>query len=263
MNASAPPLSELRIAGVVTPLGPFGFSTREHGWMLGFHVNPWRLLDGPLNFTELRVTKPMPREQIDAAKAGLAATSVVSLLIRDLEPTERGTHIARLEEVAVFNTSDHEMEAAAAELRLPVALHTETLGMLRLDRRINIFEGEVTYLGRSVQLSIPAAQNSSEIDAGALSVAIQLVANLPHVDRAATQFAASRLTQPKNDSWLEEDENDVSEREFQQRLVLTAIEAEAEGGISLFYDDGNLFFGHPIDVRGVVTGEFHEASISG
>jgi hypothetical protein len=135
--------------------------------------------------------------------------------------------------------------------------------MLRLDRRIKIFEGEVTYSGRSVQLSIPAVQNASEIDAGALSAAIQLVANLPQVDRAAKHFAASRLTQMKNDSWLEEDENEVSEREFQQRLVLAAIEAEAEGSISLFYDDGNLFFGHDVDVRGVVTGEFHEASISG
>jgi len=263
MNASANFISELRVVGVVTPLGPFGFSTREDGWMLGFHVNPWRLLGGPLNFTELRVTKPMPMEQIDAAKAELAATSVVSFLIRDLEPTERGTHIARLDEVAALNTSDHELEAAASKLRLPVTIQTETLGMLRLDRRINTFEGEVTYSGRSVQLSIPAAQNSSKIDSGALSVAIQLVANLPHIDRAATQFAASRLAQLKNDSWLEENENDVSEREFRRRLVLAAIEAEADGGISLFYDDGNLFFGHSIDVRGVVTGEFDEASISG
>jgi hypothetical protein len=263
MSAPASPPSELLVLGVVTSLGPFGLSTRDDGWMLGFHVRPWRLGDGPLHMTELRVTKPMPEPQIDITKAALAATSVVSFRIRDLEPTARGTHIATLVDLAVLETTEPELEAAAAELRVPIELRTETLGVLRLDRRINVFEGEIAYSGRGVQLSIPCARDSSSIDAEALAVAIELVVNLSTLDLSARQFASSQLLELKNDSWLDDDESELSEEEFQQRLALAAVSAEAGGGISLYYDDGDLFFGHSIDVRGTVAGEFREASISG
>lgn len=54
----------------------------------------------------------------------------------------------------------------------------------------------------------------------------------PQVDRVAKNLAASRRT-------------------------------GAADGISHFCDDGNLFFGHTMAVCGVVTGEFHEASVGG
>jgi hypothetical protein len=201
--------------------------------------------------------------QIDIAKLQLTPTSVVCFLIQDLEPTERGTHTAGLVEMGVLGATDPEMEAAAAALRVPIVLQTETLGALRLDRRVGRFEGEITYSERTVQLSIPSVRDSAEVDAGALAVAVQLVANLSSLDQAASLFAASRLVELKNDSWLGEDEEEVSEADFQQRLALAAVSAEADGEVSLYYDDGDLFFGHSIDVRGVVGGEFHDASLSG
>lgn len=263
MSAPPAPNATRHIIGVVTPLGSFGLHTRQDGWMLGFHVNPWRVLGEPTQFTELRVTKPMTEAQVEGAKAALQATSVVTFSIRKLEPTDHGTHTATLDVLSQLSVPDPELEAAATELRVPVQLDTETLGTLRLDRRIDLFEGEIDYLGRRVGLSVPSLQNSAKIDDDALAVANQLRANLQSLDRKAREFASTQLLELKNDSWLDDEEDELSLQEFQQRISLTALSVEADGTISLYYDDGDIFLGHSIDVRGTIDGELLDASISG
>lgn len=263
MSAQQESNTTQQIVGVITPLGPFGLHTRHEGWMLGFHVNPWRTLDGPMHFTELRVTKPMPEAQIDGAKAAFPATSVVSFSIQELEPTDRGTHRAKLEAQNSSVILDPEMAAAATELRLPVQVTTSSFGTLHLDRRIDLFEGEIGYSGRRVGLSIPAMPGSGKMDDLALAVANQLWANLQTLDVKARGFAAGHLVDLKNENWLEEDEDEMPAVEFQRRISLTAFTVEARGRISLYYDDGGIFFGHSINVYGNVSGEFLDASISG
>jgi hypothetical protein len=62
-------------------------------------------------------------------------------------------------------------------------------------------------------------------------------------------FAASQLTELKNSTWLEEGESPVSEQSFIETIELDAVNAYSEGGLSIFFKDKGLFWGHSIVVN--------------
>lgn len=252
-----------QIVGVVTPLGSFGVQMRDVGWMFGLHLNPWRVLGEQAQFKELRVTMPMSREQIDIVRATVAPTDVLCLSIRELAPTERGTYTARFEAWRRSSGDDTEMEAAASELRLPMQVDTQHFGSLQLDRRIDLFEGSFDFAGHRVGVSIPAIPDSTKLEERALSIANAAWADLQSLDSRAREFASAQLLALKNDNWLDEGEEAISGREFQARMSLSALHVGADGQVSLYYEDGDLFFGHSIDVHGTHEGDFTEAKISG
>jgi len=68
--------------------------------------------------------------------------------------------------------------------------------------------------------------------------------NLENVKR----FTASALIELKNDSWLEEDEEHISEDIFIKTIELDGILAFSDGSFEIYFNDNDLFFGHSIKV---------------
>lgn len=62
-------------------------------------------------------------------------------------------------------------------------------------------------------------------------------------------FAASRLKEIKNTSWLEGGEKPISEQDFIQKIELDAVNAYSEGSFDVFFNDNDLFLGHSIVVN--------------
>lgn len=135
------------------------------------------------------------------------------------------------------------------------------LGAIVFDSRGGGYGAKVRYDGRWIHLWLQA-QDATQLQAP-LEVAHRLVQDLAAVDARARTFAARELLALRNETWTEEGDPPVSEAEFIAAPVLTALDVQAGGGCRLTYEDGDLFWGHWIDVDFSADGEPVEAGISG
>jgi uncharacterized protein (TIGR03067 family) len=98
-------------------------------------------------------------------------------------------------------------------------------------------------------------------DEAILEAGREAVQWLRNNEPAARHFAASRMLDGHNDSW--NDGEPISAEAFASRMTLETASIQADGGIDLYYQDGDLFWGHCIIIS--VSGErqFIDASIAG
>jgi len=76
-------------------------------------------------------------------------------------------------------------------------------------------------------------------------------------------YAASLLTELKNDSWLEENEIPLTQTKFAETIIFDGIIAFSEGSFQIFFYDNDIFWGHSIVVDIDKDFKFDGANISG
>ena len=74
---------------------------------------------------------------------------------------------------------------------------------------------------------------------------------------------ASELLEIKNSDWLEDDEEALTEDQFVSQLTLSTLTAQADDSWELYFDAGQLFWGHQILVWWSPTRGFYEAQTAG
>ena len=78
----------------------------------------------------------------------------------------------------------------------------------------------------------------------------------------AKEYTVKKLLKLKNDLWLEEDEKEVTKKEFRARMKFTSLYVFSESA-NFYFDDGDLFWGHSIEVNVNKNLEFTDANIVG
>ena len=78
----------------------------------------------------------------------------------------------------------------------------------------------------------------------------------------AKEYTAHKLLKLKNDLWLEEDEKEVTKKDFKDRMKFTSLYVFSESA-NFYFDDGDLFWGHTIEVTVNKNLEFIDANIVG
>ena len=78
----------------------------------------------------------------------------------------------------------------------------------------------------------------------------------------AKDYTTKKLLKLKNDLWLEEDEKEVTKKEFKARMRFTSLYVFSES-VNFYFDDGDLFWGHTIEVTVNQNLEFTDANIVG
>ena len=78
----------------------------------------------------------------------------------------------------------------------------------------------------------------------------------------AKEYTAHKLLKLKNDLWLEEDEKEVTKKDFKERIKFTSLYVFSESA-NFYFDDGDLFWGHTIEVTINQNLEFSAANIVG
>ena len=76
-------------------------------------------------------------------------------------------------------------------------------------------------------------------------------------------YATSELLPLKNDSWLEEDEAEITEEQFKERMELESITVCKDGSFEFWHSDGELFWGHSIVIYGNIVDGPDDSDISG
>jgi hypothetical protein len=228
----------------------------------------WRTPGGPVQRQALRLQWPgLSRAELDARCAGISPWSVVRFRVDALPPaadsdptatpTVDGSELAGVEDAALTEL--------ARLLQQPVVLDDPLFGRLTLDRSLGRFEAATSWRGQAAQLSIPAA---GEALSEARATAAALWAKADSWDAQLRACAVEHLLPLKNSTWRDEDEAGqleplLTEAAFAARLTLESIEVEEGGDFLIYFDDGGLFVGHLIEVRGSLDGGCTTAGLVG
>ena len=134
-------------------------------------------------------------------------------------------------------------------------------GKFTLDRRVDWWETKYKWKEKEISLNVSAETEEKE---KVIEYAKQICLNQNYWTDKVELCAVKNLLDVKNSSWLEENELDLTENEFRKRLTLESIIVKDLGDIEFWFNDGDLFWGHSILVRGnLLTGEASYAEIYG
>ncbi len=259
-QAAAVPV--VALCGVVAPSGATGVKSQgDAGWTLSFDLAAWRLPQGEIRSTQLLVRRQVTDEELGRLRAAIAPYAVVRLRARIVVDESNGTTAAFLESFEGVETEDSELTAFADRLHQPVTLEDSRLGRFTLDRGVDRFMADVVWNGVRASLSLSAV--AVEEARAALVTAHALWADGPEWDRRVRGLASRDLLALKNESWLEEGELALTASEFAARMEIESIWVASDGSFEFWYADGDLFWGHAIEIRGALSEGPTDATIAG
>jgi uncharacterized protein (TIGR03067 family) len=137
------------------------------------------------------------------------------------------------------------------------------LGLIVWDDDLNYWKAKAALDAGSsfdVTISTDEATDPFSNEAAIAMAARDLVDWLRDNDIAARRFAASHLLQLHNDTWNQG--RPITADEFTERMQLQSANLDS-GGVELFYDDGDLFWGHSISISLGSERDFIDATIAG
>ncbi len=125
---------------------------------------------------------------------------------------------------------------------------TEAFGDLVLDPDVDWFEGTADWNGKSIRIVFPV--DAETLNESSLESAQTLWSDQAKWNQSIETFVTDGLLSIKNDTWLEDDEAEVTAAQFIARITLETVSVASEGDFEFWYNDGDLFAGHSIVVRG-------------
>lgn len=125
-------------------------------------------------------------------------------------------------------------------------LKDNLLGTLEWDDNFNWYRGKIYVADTSFDISLSPHEGTDA--STALSRAKQIVRAFENYQTMAAEYAVDCLLDLKNDVWLEDGEEAVSADEFKAKMTLEALTIEADGSVTFWHHDGDLFWGHSIEV---------------
>jgi len=257
---SAAPIVD--VLGVVSPPGAGGAKSRgEDFWTLRFTLEIWRIEGAGLQSQRLDLQRQVTDEELNKHQEALKSYAVVRLKARVVNGSILGSPQALLEEFVRVDNSDAELNAKATQLQQPVTFTDPVLGTFTLDRRVEWFTAKTMWLDQLVRLSLAATEGQELQDA--LKTAHTLWKDQAGWSQRVRDYAVQELLSLKNVNWSDDDDPELTPDQFTSRMTLEAITVNPDGSFDFWHDDGDLFYGHSIQISGSLTKGLTLADIPG
>ncbi|WP_337177769.1 DUF2262 domain-containing protein [Paludisphaera sp.] len=245
---AARPIEE--VVGIVA-FGGKGGSGADGGLKrLRLSLRHWRIGSGPLKSRELTTMFTIPPEEFDALWSRVHSLDVVRLRARVVEDSAIGEPRAEVVEF-VGHDDDPELARLVVDLKTPVVHEDPDFGELVLDRATDWFKADVRWYRSTIELMVIRDESGSpEL---ALATARALWSQPKAWTTRVKDLAVQQLLPLKNEDWLDEGESPLTPERFLRKLKLESIAVNPDGSFEFWFDDGNLFSGHMIQVDGTLT----------
>lgn len=148
------------------------------------------------------------------------------------------------------------------EYRKPVIIIDEKLGKFELNKDYGSFNGNVNWLGKNISVSLNVDIDNKKSWTKALKTVQVLHDQQEEFNLEFVKFYGEKLTDLAND-WLEDGNEKITKNDFINRISLSEIIVDFKGNYNAFYDDGDMFDGHTIDVSGNIKTGINSANITG
>jgi len=106
----------------------------------------------------------------------------------------------------------------------------------------DMLEGRIVSGTKDVELSLEVVDEAAL--ASQLEHGERLVTGIVELERRANQFLVEKMLRLKNEGWLREGEQPLSEDEFRKRITLGRLDIGDGGSATLIFDDDDVFWGH-------------------
>jgi hypothetical protein len=148
---------------------------------------------------------------------------------------------------------------------LPATYRDHVLGDFARDDSIKDYRSQVAWNGAPITLWLQAT-NLDELFAAA-NLARDVCRDAADWDRRAREFAASEYVAIHNQGWRESENGDetplIDASQFVARITPESVWVRADKSMDIWYSDGDLFWGHSIQVCVDQSGAFSEANLAG
>lgn len=208
---------------------------------------------------ELRLEWLVDDEGWKAAKDLLSSNSLVHLLVH------KGEHSFMLVHVVASSYQHPKLEQIRLDAMKPVFYEDSLLGSFVLDKRVKLFEKEISWDGQEGILYFDWDEEE-QVMKSALQTAYALIQDQEHWSQQIRAYAAEQLAELAND-WLHDHEEPaydvITPDLFMKLMELDSISVYPNGDFEVFFRDGDMFWGHSIIVDGNINGSMNSAEIAG
>ena len=139
------------------------------------------------------------------------------------------------------------------------------LGRLRRTRLVegcrDLYEGSVDFNGVAVDLTLTSDDKRDATPT--LVRARELVARLGELVESAKAFAAREHVAGYNKTWRADGDDALTDRAFHDACTPTDLHVDDRGEATLWFDVGDLFAGHFLEVRADPAGRFVSTDLLG
>lgn len=247
--------------------GPSGIGAGRAGgsvmWTASIPLIAWKELGSgvPAVQEELRLQWIADDEEWQKTRDILEANAVVRLQVR------RGVQYKEMMLVKVADAAyrDDEMDGILQEALKPVYYEDEILGTFELNKTIKTFEKDIVWGDQEGTLYFDWDEDEGQMKAS-LETAHELFRNQAEWDARIRAYAAEELVELANE-WLQDNDeaeiDEITKEMFVKLMEFSSISVNPEGDFEVFFDDGDMFWGHSIIVSGHTNGTFESAEIAG
>jgi len=222
-------------------------------WTARFAILAWKEIGCKIVIEERNLSQKVNDEKLRELQEQIRENNVYRLRI-----TDDGNNFELQEFIG--EAKDSELESFLAEQIKPVYFPDERFGQFEFNRSVGWFECKTDWLGQNIGLSIESDEAGMK---EMLETVYILFDNQTEWDKKIRVFACGELLELKNDSWLDEDEKELTSEMFKKRIVLQSINISEDGEFIFWFDDDGIFWGHSIYVSGNLAEGLSEAEIAG
>ncbi|NGP43807.1 DUF2262 domain-containing protein [Bacillaceae bacterium SIJ1] len=250
---------------IVAVTGPTGIHAGRAGgkvlWNASISLVGWkeRTNDAPLIEEERRLEWLANDQEWEKTKHLFSPYSMIRLLVR------KGESSFMLLQALDTSYVDDSLQQLLDEAKKPVFYEDQTFGTFQLDKRVKLFEKNLSWAGEQGILYFDWDEDEGVMKAS-LKTAQTLFADELEWDRKIRTFAADELVGLAND-WLmdiEEGEPEpMTNEQFINLMTFESMSVYPGGDFEIFFADGDMFAGHVIIVAGNIEGTFASAEMAG
>ncbi|MFP7495311.1 DUF2262 domain-containing protein [Terribacillus saccharophilus] len=251
----------IEIAAVTGSLGAgAGRGGKEVMWTASISLAAWKELhdDAPVVHEKTQLQWLVTDEEWKEKKFHIEPHSIVRLQVRKSDSS------LMLVDILSADHKDPELQLVLEKELEPVYYLDEKLGKFELDKGLDWFEMETDWAGKPCFVYVDAQDEESQMKE-ALQTAYLLFQDPLSWDKKIKDYAASQLLELAND-WLadfEDDAQPITKESFVQSITFESIHLYPGGTYEVFLQDGDMFGGHVIIVRGYQDATFESADIAG
>ena len=202
----------------------------------------------------------------DFEQYGIYRLLVRKCIPRKLESFESATlnNCYMIVKVLEENVQNDRLLEYKEYLSKPVEIDTP-YGKFVLDRSMSWFEGEIELNGLDFTAFLETDEDNGETAELALKVFLKTAENFEDFDRKNKEFAADNLLDLAHE-WQESDEGEnepLTREQFIEAIGVSEWTVTPYGNMTLYYYDGDIFWGHAIEINIDEDGTIEDADIAG
>ncbi|MEZ6056648.1 MAG: DUF2262 domain-containing protein [Planctomycetaceae bacterium] len=168
---------------------------------------------------------------------------------------------AAVVEVLTPSPLDVDIQRAIDEFTMPSRVVSERVGEFEYQERKDRYMTMAKWMGEDVEVHLDANDMSGCRRAVAACEAIW--ADQTRWNGLLHSAIVADLLKLKNSDWRQRGEPKLTKADFEHRIALTAVTFSFSGDFEFWFNDGDIFWGHSISVRGDVKDGVSDVALAG